>query len=131
MNIKRIGSEFEIQMCKALASCGYWVHFITPNAAGQQPFDIIAIKDGMALAIDCKTCVQDAITYSRLEDNQVFAFSLWLKRGNAQPIIAVKHDEKIYWVGFTELKQEKRIKLDAGRIWEEVNDEYQRISKSE
>lgn len=129
MNIKKIGTEFEQELCKALASCGYWVHFLTPNAAGQQPFDIVAVRNGEALVIDCKTCVQNSISFSRLEYNQRFAFELWLKRGNSQPIVAVKHNNTIYWVGFTELKRVGRIKLEPGRIWEELNNEYQRISE--
>ena len=50
MNNKIIGTAFEKEMCELLANRGYWVHFITPDNRGAQPFDIIAVKDGKAFA---------------------------------------------------------------------------------
>ena len=92
LNNQLIGHQFELELVAILGRRGYWVHFITPNAAGQQPFDIIAAKNGEAYAIDCKTSVRGSIPFSRLEDNQVYAFELWIARGNNDPIVAVKYD---------------------------------------
>lgn len=131
MNIKKIGTEFEKELCKVLALCGYWVHFITPNAAGQQPFDILAVRKGTPLAIDCKTCVQNSIPYTRLEDDQKTAFELWLIRGNNEPIVAVKHDEKIYRIPYTKLRNEGRVKLTDEYIWAEVSGVYRLIHDKE
>ena len=111
MNNKRLGNAFEREMVEMLAHEGYWVHFIAPDARGAQPFDIIAVKDGDAIAIDCKTCVADTFNISRLEDNQVLAFERWLACGNNDPIIAVKHTGHIYKISYAQLVRERSIKL--------------------
>ena len=111
MNNKKKGTAFEKEMCDLLAIKGYWVHFIAPDARGAQPFDIIAVKNGYALAMDCKTCVANTFNISRLEDNQIFAFERWIKCGNEPPMIAVKHGEEIYIISYRELKQERSIRL--------------------
>lgn len=110
-NNKKIGTDFENEMCNKLKDGGYWTHFITPDNRGAQPFDIIAAKDGMCIAIDCKTCVANTFSIDRLEDNQIYAFDKWLQCGNTDPIIAVKHNEKIIIIKYSKLKQEKKIKL--------------------
>lgn len=112
VNNKRIGTAFEQEMCGILAKDGYWVHFIVPDARGAQPFDIIAVKDGKAIAIDCKTCVAGSFNISRLEDNQIFAFEKWITCGNGDPVIAVKHDGNIYKISYSELKEKKSIRLE-------------------
>lgn len=111
MNNKRIGTAFEREMCELLASKGYWVHFIVPDNRGAQPFDIIAVRAGRAIAIDCKTCVADRITVERLEDNQIMAFERWVMCGNEMPIIAIKHKDNIFCVRYGILKRERSIKL--------------------
>lgn len=111
MNNKKIGTAFEREMCEKLSSMGYWVHFIAPDSRGAQPFDIIAVKDGIAHAIDCKTCVSDTFDISRLEDNQVFAFEKWLRCRNTEPIVVVKHGNDIYPIEYSVLKEKKRIRL--------------------
>lgn len=92
MNSKNIGIKFEQEACDILAEHGFWVHFITPDARGAQPFDIIAVKNKKAYAIECKTLTfsRRYFTYDRLEDNQILAFNRWLKCGNGEPIILVK-----------------------------------------
>lgn len=111
MNNKKIGNEFEHEMCEKLASAGYWVHFITPDARGAQPFDIIAVKAGQVLAIDCKTCVAGSFSMSRLENNQIMAFDKWVACGNESPLIAVKHAGGIYIIPYNRLKCLKNVKL--------------------
>lgn len=112
MSNKSLGTAFEKEFCNWLASHGYWVHFIVPDARGAQPFDIVAAKDGKAFAFDCKTCVSKTFSIGRLEDNQIMAFERWLKCGNENPQIAVKHDGKLFLISYLELKKEKSIKLD-------------------
>lgn len=112
MNNKKIGNAFEAEVCNRLAAAGYWVHFIVPDARGAQPFDIIAVRNGEALAIDCKTCVADWFNISRLEDNQIMAFERWLECGNAMPIVMIKHDNNIYAVPYDYLREyPKSVKL--------------------
>lgn len=92
MNNKKLGTEFEKQMCRYLAKAGYWVHFIQPDSRGAQPFDIIAVKNNEAYAIDCKTNSEPIFRMDRLEDNQVLAFARWEMCGNNVPLIAVRCD---------------------------------------
>ena len=112
MNNKRLGTAFEKEFCQLLASRGWWVHFLSPAANGGQPFDIIAAKDGSAMAIDCKTSVSHIFPLSRLEENQICAFEKWLMCGNEEPYIAVKYQDKIYLIGYRRLKLYERIDLD-------------------
>lgn len=111
MNNKTLGTAFERRMCELLALKGYWVHFIVPDARGAQPFDIIAVKNEKAIAIDCKTCVADTFNISRLEDNQIMAFEKWLNVGNSEPIIAVEHKDGIYIIPYIDIKVQKSVKI--------------------
>lgn len=115
MNNKHLGTAFEKEFCQILASRGWWVHFITPAPNGGQPFDVIAVKNGIAMAIDCKTSVSHIFPLSRLEDNQVMAFEKWVKCGNDDPKIAVKYNEKIYLLSYRRLNAYGRIDLDRER----------------
>lgn len=110
-NNKRIGIEFERTFCKYLASKGYWVHFIVPDARGAQPFDVIAVKNGEAYAYDCKTSVKQIFPLSRLEDNQIYAFEKWLACGNTVPRIAVLFEGAIYIVNYMLLKEDGKVDL--------------------
>lgn len=111
MNNKKIGAGFEKEFCDFLADRGYWAHFITPDARGAQPFDVIAVKNGRALAIDCKTCVANTFNISRMEDNQITSFEHWLRCGNEMPFVAVKHKNMIYMISYRDLKEKRSIKL--------------------
>lgn len=111
MNNKKLGTEWEHKVCEYLSKNGYWAHFIVPDARGAQPFDIIAVKDGEAFAIDCKTCVSNTFNISRLEDNQIMAFGKWLACENSNAFIAVEHNKHLHWIDYEELMDKKSIKL--------------------
>lgn len=111
MNNKKLGSQWEKDFCKMLADDGFWVHFITPDLRGAQPFDVIAVKDGMAYCYDCKTCAANTFNISRLEDNQVMAFEKWVACGNSNPNIAVLHKNKVYIISYAHLKEQGSVKL--------------------
>lgn len=111
MNNKRLGTEFEKQVCAMLAEDGWWVHFIEPKQNGSQPFDIVAVRNGRAIAIDCKTCASDRFNINRLEDNQLYAFDKWLACGNEMPIIVVKHESGVYMIPYDYIKHYKSVKL--------------------
>lgn len=113
---KKIGNEFEKRVVKKLNDNGYWVHFIAPDARGAQPFDIIAVRGGIAMAIDCKTCAEGVIRYSRLEDNQVMAFEKWLACKNAMPQIACEYKGEIFLVPYNKLRDEWSVKLCREKI---------------
>ena len=112
MNNKKLGTAFEGELCQLLKKAGFWVHFITPNASGAQPFDIIAVKKGKAYAIDCKTSAKPTFSRSRLELNQIMAFALWQAKGNIEPIIAVKYQNTIYFVPYSKLDDDTSVQLN-------------------
>lgn len=112
-NNKKLGTAFEVEAVSRLAKLGYWAHFITPDTRGAQPFDIIAVKQGKALAIDCKTSAVKRFNISRLEDNQVLAFEKWIRCGNPMPIILVKYKGFIMCIEYSVLKAEKSIDLET------------------
>lgn len=113
MNNKAVGTQFEREMCSMLTESGWWVHFMDPNRSGAQPFDIIAVRNGRALAADCKTCVAKNFTIKRLEDNQIMAFDLWIAKGNSAPKIFVKHDGEVYVIDYMLLKWAKSLNIKA------------------
>lgn len=119
MNNKVIGTEFEQKVVDTYAKRGYWVHFIVPDSRGAQPFDIIAVKDGNAFAMDCKTCKANVFNINRLEDNQIMAFEKWLRCGNTMPLVIVEHGSKIYIVRYDKLKEKRSINLEkeAQVLW--------------
>lgn len=111
MNNKRLGTAFEREFCELLAARGFWVHFMSPSASGAQPCDIIACKNGTPFLFDCKTCEKNVFHLSRLENNQILAFDRFLKTGNNFAFIAAKHDNKIYIIPYTFLKEKGGIRL--------------------
>lgn len=119
MNNKRLGNMFERRMCEILVDRGYWVHFMAPDARGAQPFDLIAVKDGKALAIDCKTSVTHRFSINRLEDNQIMAFRRWLACGNEEPMLAVLYQNKIYLISYSRLETQRIVNLKLEGVWYE------------
>lgn len=111
MNNKKLGSEFEKEFCELLKNHGFWVHFCTPSPNGSQPCDVIAIKNGEAYLIDCKTSIKEKFSVTRLEDNQLLAFEKWGRCGNKNRFIAVKYDNKVYMLPYLLLKEMKRLVL--------------------
>lgn len=114
LNNKQLGMVFEHEVCDKFAKEGYWVHFITPDRRGAQPFDIIAVKNGKALAVECKTLTNQAKYFpiSRLEDNQIFAMEKWIACGNGQPIIAISWRNRMIMIPYSILKEHEKINLE-------------------
>ena len=110
-NVKKIGAEFENEFCSLLSSKGYWVHFCTPNRSGAQPCDVIASKNGIPYMIYSKTTVKPIFIIKRMEDNQIFAMEKWISCGNPNPLIAIKHDGKVYLLSYEELKAKGKVDL--------------------
>ena len=106
---KTIGNSFEAELCELLAENGFWAHNLAQNQTGQ-PADVIAVKNDIAYLIDCKVCENDRFPFSRIEDNQESAMTLWEMRGNANCYFALKdsHDE-IYMVHFDDLQARQMI----------------------
>lgn len=113
MNNKRLGNSFELEVCTIMSNLGYWVHFLSPDPRGAQPFDIIAVKNGKARAIECKTLSEDKHYFpiDRLEDNQILAFEKWMQCGNDAPMVAVKWGTRIRLIDYRRLKELGKIDM--------------------
>ena len=55
---KKNGNHFEEEFCELLALHGFWAHNMAQNQVGQ-PADVIAVKNGIPVLIDCKVERQD------------------------------------------------------------------------
>jgi Holliday junction resolvase len=89
MTNKKLGNDFELEMCDLLSQYGFWVHPLNVNKAGQ-PADIIAVKNKTAYLIDAKVCSSRGFALSRMEENQELAMELWKECGNGQGWFALK-----------------------------------------
>lgn len=104
MNNRKIGSQFEQELCNELAKNGWWAHFLSQNQTGQ-PADVIAVRNNVAVLIDCKVCADNRFALSRIECNQEGAMTLWEATGNAYCYFAMKlNDGRIYMVPFDDLQ---------------------------
>lgn len=108
MSNKKIGNEFEHQLCSLLYSYGFWVHNLAQNSAGQ-PADIIATKDKHPVLIDCKVCSTDeGFKKNRVESNQDYAMDLWKERGNGDGWFAIKlNTDEIFFMTKDKVKSIK------------------------
>lgn len=100
---RTVGGRFEEELCGLLAEHGWWAHNMAQNQVGQ-PADVIAVKNNIAVLIDCKVCANDRFALSRIECNQEGAMTLWEARGNAYCYFAMKlTDGTIHMVHFDDL----------------------------
>lgn len=97
MNNRKLGNEFESELCKILFNHGFWCHNLAQNQAGQ-PADVIAAKNGIPYLIDCKVCSNRTFSKTRIEENQWLAMTLWQECGNGSGWFAVKFDDRIYMI---------------------------------
>ena len=97
MTNKKLGNDFERELCGILSENGFWVHNFTQNQAGQ-PADIIAVRDGIATLIDAKVCSNNKFRLERIEENQNLSMKLWKECGNGTAWFALKIDTGIYMI---------------------------------
>ena len=86
---KKSGTAFERRFARFLSNMGFWVHLMTQNDAGQ-PADIIAVKNGKAVIVDCKVCEKGYFRLDRMEENQQSAMTLWKECGNGSGWFALE-----------------------------------------
>ena len=60
---KKLGNDFEQELCEILADAGYWVHNFA-NRKNGQPADIIAVRSGGAYLIDAKVCTYEVFPWT-------------------------------------------------------------------
>lgn len=100
---RTVGTRFENDLCELLAESGWWAHNLAQNQTGQ-PADVIAVKNNIAVLIDCKDCEHNRFSLSRIECNQEGAMTLWEARGNVYCAFAMRlNDGEIYMVPFDDL----------------------------
>ena len=78
---KKLGNDFEQELCQILADAGYWTHNFA-NRKNGQPADIIAVRSGGAYLIDAKVCSYEVFPFKRIEETQHLAMDMWLECGN-------------------------------------------------
>lgn len=78
---RKTGVAFERDLCASLAGYGFWVHDLAQNRQGQ-PFDVIAVRNYVPHAIDCKDCARNVFRLDRMEENQITAMTRWRETGN-------------------------------------------------
>jgi Holliday junction resolvase len=113
---KKLGNDFEQELCQILAGAGYWVHNFA-NRKNGQPADIIAVKNGKAYLIDAKECTREIFPLKRMEYNQELSMGLWIECGNIEPYFALKARNEIYMVDYTTVmdlirKGKKQLNLE-------------------
>ena len=82
MNNKVNGTNKERELCLMLTDWGFWAHRLVDRINGQ-PFDIIAVRNDTAVALDSKVCEHGVFLFSRVEPNQETAMRLWKKRASS------------------------------------------------
>lgn len=102
------GQEFERYFCEWAKRQGWWALNIPRTQSGQQPFDIIAIKDNSVIAVDCKVISGNSGVFplARIEDNQWLAF--WsIRKRSAQALVGVivwhEPSRRMYFISYEEL----------------------------
>jgi Holliday junction resolvase len=121
MSNKKIGNQFETELCEILSAYGFWCHNMAANAAGQ-PADVIAVRNGKAYLIDCKVCsTNKGFALSRMEENQDFAMELWHECGNGQGWFAMKlPNDDIFMLPHFCIRAHKQMQsyMSPGEIFE-------------
>ena len=118
MTNKKLGNDFEQEVCEILSKHGFWTHNMAMNKSGQ-PADIIAVKNKTAYLIDAKVCSSRGFALSRMEENQDLAMELWMECGNGIGWFAIKFPiGEIYMVHHLHIKfyQQRQATLSFADI---------------
>lgn len=100
---KKIGNDFEKQLCDYLAVNGFWVHNFA-NRFNGQPVDIIAVKDSKPFIIDAKVCSSGRFQLKRIELNQLLACNKWERCGNGEGLFAFLIEDEVYMLSIRQIK---------------------------
>ena len=107
------GRQFEDYAIKRLQAAGFWAHRIHPDESGQQPFDIIAVKDGRICAYDAKVVsTGKRFPLSRIEDNQYNSFMMFKRKAGMceAGLIIINATGKVRFMSIEVIKRA----IDAG-----------------
>lgn len=101
---RKVGNNFEQDLCEILFGNGFWTHNLAQNQAGQ-PADVIAVRNRRAYLIDCKVCsTSKGFSLKRMEDNQDLSMTLWQECGNGEGWFAILLAGQIYMIPHTVIK---------------------------
>lgn len=103
MTNRKLGNDFESELCEILFRRGFWVHNLAQNQAGQ-PADVMAVRNKVAYLIDCKVCSLKGFPLSRVEENQDSSMTLWKECGNGEGWFALKLAEDVYMIPHVAMK---------------------------
>ncbi len=103
---KKLGNDFEQEVCRTLAQEGFWVHNFA-NRKNGQPMDIIAVIDNKPILIDAKVCSNGIFKTSRIEENQVLSMRRWFQTGSNLAMLWLKLSDGT--VGVIMLNSEKEL----------------------
>ena len=106
MTNKKLGNDFESELCEMLSKEGFWAHNFTQNQAGQ-PADIIAVKNEMAFLIDAKVCSDNQFPLSRIEENQKNSMELWHDCKNGTGWFAFLIGNEVFMMAYTNIEKIK------------------------
>lgn len=116
---KKLGSDFEQEVCKILADHGFWVHNFA-NRSNGQPVDIIAVHMDYVMIADAKVCSKGYFETRRLEENQVLAIRKWFECGNKDvELFFLLPDESVYSMWISNKEELDKV-LAVKRIPEKV-----------
>lgn len=110
-NNKKNGNHFEEEFCELLALHGFWAHNMAQNQVGQ-PADVIAVKNGIPVLIDCKECETNRFPLSRIEGKEamslvMFEINVYSNKSEGKKTecksIAKAIDEKMFSMNFRRL----------------------------
>jgi recombination protein U len=104
MTNKKLGNDFESELCEMLFKEGFWVHNFAQNQSGQ-PADIIAVKNGQAFLIDAKVCSDNKFPLSRIEENQKNSMELWKSCRNGIGWFALKIGDEAFMIAYSNIKK--------------------------
>ena len=111
------GYHFEVDFANLLKKHGFWAFRVAPNAAGQQPADIIAVKKNYHALIDCKLIsANNGFRFSRVEDNQRMSMTIFKEKCGEQGWFAIRPpDGKVRMLGLDTIEElEKKGKASIG-----------------
>ena len=96
----REANAFEEELTKILGIHGFWASIFPKAADGSQPADVIALNFYGKHLIDAKVCEKGRFVFSRMEDNQISAMTMFEARCNGRGWFALKYPDNIYILPF-------------------------------
>ena len=117
MSSKQAGDDFEKTIIHQLHERGWWT-YLTPSTVSGQPFDVIAIRRCLGVAMEIKHVAGHRFDLSRIEPNQRMALQDFMNRGN-HAFFVLGNSEETYVAGAESILsiQEKSVDIRKYTRW--------------